>query len=107
MSRTVGAAEYYTRPLMHSTLKMLSLNVGKQQAVQHSVMNDVTLRDFEVIALSEPSSFVKEGKIITVPLGHMHWSKVIPTHIREGRRTIGSMGVQRQSTRRKHYSRGW
>ncbi|GIZ38771.1 hypothetical protein CKM354_000217300 [Cercospora kikuchii] len=54
-------------------------------------MNDTDLEDFGVIALSEPCSFVREGKVLTAPLGHPHWTKMIPTETREGRRVIGSM----------------
>lgn len=76
---------------MSRLLKIFSLNVGKQRAVQHSVMNDTGLQDFGAIALSEPSCFIKEGKIVTVPLCHPYWTKMTPTSAREGRRAIGSM----------------
>ncbi len=64
---------------MYRTLKVFQLNVRKQQEVQQSVMNDNQLQDFSVIALSEPHSFTREDKVMTVPLGHTYWSKMIPT----------------------------
>ena len=76
---------------MHKTLKVFQLNVQKQRTVQHSVMNDNDLKDFSILALSEPRSFPKDGKVVTVPLGHRHWTKLLRTCQHEGRWAIRSM----------------
>lgn len=54
-------------------------------------MNDGDLEGFAVLALSEPYCFWKEDKVVTVPLGHAKWTKMIPTDRHEGRWPIRSM----------------
>jgi hypothetical protein len=76
---------------MHRTLKVFQLNVRKQREVQQSVMNDQQLQDFGIIALSEPHSFIMDGVVTTVPLGHAQWTKMIPGSQHEGRWAIRSM----------------
>ena len=39
---------------MDSTLDVLQLNVGKQQMVQQSLLNDEGLKGYAVLAISEP-----------------------------------------------------
>jgi hypothetical protein len=41
-------------------------------------MNDEQLQDFSIIAFSEPHSFVREDIVMTVPLSHTYWTKMIP-----------------------------
>jgi hypothetical protein len=77
--------------LMYKTLKIFQLNLRKQREVQQSVMNDDQLQDFGILALSEPYAFLREDRVITVPLAHTHWTKMIPTSQREGRWPIRSM----------------
>jgi hypothetical protein len=76
---------------MSKTLKIFQLNLRKQQEVQQSVMNDNQLQDFGILALSEPYAFLLEDRVITVPLAHTHWTKMIPTSQREGRWLIRNM----------------
>jgi hypothetical protein len=77
--------------LMCKTLKVFQLNLRKQREVQQSVMNDDQLQDFAILALSEPYAFLKEDRVITAPIAHVYWTKMIPTSQRAGRWPIRSM----------------
>lgn len=70
---------------------MLQLNVRKQNIVQHSLMNDELLKDFGVLALSEPHVSRIDDTLVTVPMGHSNWTKMIPTSQHEGRWAVRSM----------------
>ena len=58
---------------------------------QQSLMNDNKIRDYGAIAISEPYARMIENMIVTSPMGHSHWTKMIPTERREGRWPIRSM----------------
>jgi hypothetical protein len=64
---------------MSRTLRILQLNVRKQQMVQHSLMNDESLKDFGVLAVSELYSRVIENRVVTVPASHLNWTKMVPS----------------------------
>jgi hypothetical protein len=72
-------------------MKIYQLNVQKQRAVQHSVMNDSDLAECTALALSEPYCFRKDEEVMTVPLGHATWTKTILTNRHEGRWAIRNM----------------
>ena len=76
---------------MHNTLQVFQLNIRKQSTVQQSVMNDEELKEFGVLALSEPYVRRKDGMLSTVPTGHSNWTKLIPTVYHEGRWAVRSM----------------
>ena len=48
-------------------------------------MNDEQLKDFRVLAISEPYAWKMDGIVVTVPMGHANWTKVIPTVQRKER----------------------
>jgi hypothetical protein len=50
---------------MSDTLKILQLNVRKQNPVQLSLMNDEQLKDYEVLAIQEPHAW-KSGDTLMV-----------------------------------------
>ena len=79
MNRSAGAAKCFIPLVMNRTLQILQLNVRKQQSVQHSLMNDTQLRDFGVLAISEPYARVIDGRVTTVPMGHTNWTKMVPS----------------------------
>lgn len=67
---------------MINTLKTIQLNVRKQKPVSLSLMNDEQLEDFAVIAMSEPSVRVIQGEVVTMPMGHRNWIKLLPTDLK-------------------------
>ena len=71
---------------------MFQLNVRKQGAVHQSVMNDEVLKDFDVLAISEPHAWMIEGRVMTSPMSYSKWTKIGPTkQSNEGRWPIRSM----------------
>ena len=79
MSRSVGNAGWFIQLVMNRMLQILQLNVRKQQGVQNSLMNDAQLRDFGVLAISEPYARVIDDTVVTVPMGHTNWTKMVPS----------------------------
>ncbi|KJZ67957.1 hypothetical protein HIM_12656 [Hirsutella minnesotensis 3608] len=49
------------------------------------------LKDFAVLALSEPYARNIDGEVMTSPMGHHNWTKMIPTDARDGLWPIRSM----------------
>jgi hypothetical protein len=76
---------------MHKTLRIIQLNVHKRDAVQLSLMNDKEIRDFGVVAISEPYARIIENMVVTSPMGHHNWTRMIPTERREAIWPIRSM----------------
>jgi ribonuclease HI len=70
---------------------MLQLNVRKQETVHESLMNDEKLQEFAVVAVQEPWARKVENQVLTIPMGHPNWVKMVPTVWREGRWAIRSM----------------
>lgn len=68
---------------MHKTLKILQLNVRKQQPIQQSLLNDEQLKDYGALAVTEPHARRINGQLVTSPMGHPNWTKMTPTEIRE------------------------
>ena len=91
MNRLVKIVECFILPAMHKTLQVLQLNVRKQSTVQQSLMNDKQLKDFGVLAISEPYAWKTDNMVVTVPMGHPNWTKVIPTVQHEERWAVRSM----------------
>ncbi len=91
MNRLVGIAEYFTLPAMNRTLQVLQLNVRKQRTVQHSLMNGPQLKDFGVLVLSEPYAWTTDNTVVTVPMGHPNWTKMVPTAQRQERWAFRTM----------------
>ena len=91
MNRLAKTVEYASCSLMHKSLRILQLNVGKRDMIQQSLMNDDKVRDYGVIAISEPYARMIENTMVTSPMGHNYWTKMIPTERYEGRWPIRSM----------------
>jgi hypothetical protein len=92
-NRSVAAAMFYTHVLMSRTFQLLQLNVGKRDMVQLSLLNDDSLKDFSVLAISEPYSWRAEGtnSRVVIPVCHQNWTKMMPTAVHDGRWPIRSM----------------
>lgn len=76
---------------MCKTFRILQLNVRKREPVQQSLMNDADLKDYGVLAISEPYARNIDGKVVTSPAEHSNWTRMIPTHTRDAPWPIRSM----------------
>ncbi|KAM4062065.1 endonuclease-reverse transcriptase domain-containing protein [Hirsutella rhossiliensis] len=76
---------------MHRKLGIFQLNVRKRDTVQLSVMNDEELKDCAVLAIAEPYARKKDGMIVTAPIGHSSWSRILPTQTNEAGWPVRSM----------------
>ena len=78
---------------MSRTFQILQLNVGKQEMVQLSLLNDDSLKDFSVLAISEPYSWrsKENNSTVVIPVQHYNWTKMTPTALHNGRWAIRSM----------------
>jgi hypothetical protein len=59
--------------------------------VHDSLMNDAATRDATVMAIQEPQARRIQGRLLTTPMGHHKWTKMVPSTWREGRWAIRSM----------------
>ena len=76
---------------MNNVFRLLQLNVGKQGPVHESLINDKDIQDATVLTIQEPHARRVQGKLLTTPMGHPRWVKMVPTAEREGRWVIRSM----------------
>ncbi|KAJ5471428.1 hypothetical protein N7530_008785 [Penicillium desertorum] len=88
IARTAGSS---IRHVMSKTFRIIQLNVRKQGAVHDSLMNDEQTRDAAVLAIQEPQARRIHGRLLTTPMGHHKWTKMVPSTWREGRWAIRSM----------------
>ncbi|PWI64591.1 hypothetical protein PCL_09521 [Purpureocillium lilacinum] len=86
--QTIGHKSFQS---MSETLSILQLNVRKREPVQQSLMNDETLKDYAVLAVSEPYARLVDDKVVTSPMWHNNWTKMIPTQKHDARWPIRSM----------------
>ena len=59
--------------------------------VHDSLMNDDEMQDATVIAIQEPQARRIQGRLLTTPMAHYKWTKMVPSTWREGRWAIRSM----------------
>ena len=76
---------------MNNSLRIIQLNVRKQDAVLESLMNDEDTRNAVALAIQEPQARRIQGRLLTTPMGHHKWTKMVPSTWREGRWAIRSM----------------
>lgn len=88
IARTAGSS---IRHVMSRTFRIIQLNVRKQGAVHDSLMNDEQTQDAAVLAIQEPQARRIHGRLLTTPMGHHKWTKMVPSTWREGRWAIRSM----------------
>ncbi|KAJ6436835.1 reverse transcriptase [Purpureocillium lavendulum] len=66
-------------------------NRRKREPVRQSLMNDVELKDYGVLAVSEPYARLVDGRVVTSPMWHSNWTTMIPTQKHDGPWPIRSM----------------
>ena len=76
---------------MNSVFRMIQLNVRKQGEVHDSLMNDKEMQGVTVMAIQEPHARRMQGRLLTTPMLHHKWTKMVPSTWREGRWPIRSM----------------
>ena len=91
ISRLVGTTESSTHRDMSRTFRMIQLNVRKQGEVHDSLMNDEEIQEAAVLAIQEPHARKIQGRLLTTPMSHHKWTKMVPSVCREGRWPIRSM----------------
>ncbi|PHH85351.1 hypothetical protein CDD83_550 [Cordyceps sp. RAO-2017] len=74
-----------------SALRIFQLNVRKRDTLQLSVLNDADLKDFVVLGIAEPYARKRDGMIVTAPMGHSNWSRILPTQTNEAGWPVRSM----------------
>lgn len=91
MNRSAGIVGNSTHPDMNKSVRIIQLNVRKQGAVHDSLMNDEETRDAVALAIQKPQARRIQGRLLTTPMGHHKWTKMVPSVWREGRWAIRSM----------------
>jgi hypothetical protein len=76
---------------MSNTLRVVQLNVRKRGEVHDSLMNDIGIQDATIVAVQESHARKIQGQLVTTPMGHHKWIKMVPPTWREGRWAIRSM----------------
>ena len=88
LAETVG---YYTHLSMSRTFRLIQLNVRKQSVVLDGLMNDEQIQDATVLAIQEPWAKRTKERLLTTPMYHHQWTKMVPSTWREGRWPIRSI----------------
>ena len=88
LAKNAGCSTHYN---MSKALRIIQLNVGKQAPVHDSLINDKEIQDAMVLAIQEPQAHRISGQLLTTPMGHHKWTKMVPSAWREGRWPIRSM----------------
>jgi hypothetical protein len=76
---------------MSRSLRFLQLNVQKRRNVQHSVMNDVNLKEYAALVISTPYVVEMGGMVTASPMGHQGWMAILPSKRHFGRWAVRSM----------------
>ena len=85
MNRSAGIVGNSIHHDMNKSVRIIQLNVRKQGAVHDSLMNDKETRNAVVLAIQEPQARRIQGRLLTTPMTHHKWTKMVPSAWREGR----------------------
>ena len=91
MNRSAKTVRSSTHLNMNRSFHMIQLNVRKQAEVHESLMNDEGIHDVIILAIQEPQAHRIRGRLLTTPMAHHKWTKMVPSTYREGRWPIRSM----------------
>lgn len=91
MNRSAEIVGKSTQLSMNRTFRLIQLNVRKQDVVLESLMNDEQIQDAAVLAIQEPWARRNKDRVLTTPMHHQRWTKMVPSTWREGRWPIRSM----------------
>jgi hypothetical protein len=90
-TRLAASVGFSSRQLMSRSLRFLQLNVQKRRNVQHSVMNDVNLKEYAALVISEFYVFEMDGQVRMSPMRHQSWTAFLPSERHNGRWAVRSM----------------
>lgn len=71
---------------MCKSLRIIQLNVRKRSEIHDSLMNDEEIQDAAVVAVQEPWAWKINGRLLTTPMAHHKWTKIVPTICRKDNR---------------------
>ncbi|KAJ5101078.1 hypothetical protein N7456_007130 [Penicillium angulare] len=74
LARIAGSSIHHA---MDKTLRIIQLNVRKQGAVHESLMNDEQTKDAVALAIQESQARRIQGRLLTTPMGHHKWTKMV------------------------------
>jgi hypothetical protein len=63
---------------MRKYARFTHLNAYKRKETTESLMNDTSIKDNIVIAVTEPWSMLAGNDVLTVPAYHSRWNKIYP-----------------------------
>jgi hypothetical protein len=90
-TRLAASVGFSSRQLMSRSLRFLQLNVQKRRNVQHSVINDVNLKEYAALVISEFYVFEMDGQVRMSPMRHQSWTAFLPSERHNGRWAVRSM----------------
>jgi hypothetical protein len=78
-NRTARTAGSFIHHVMSNSLRIIQLNVRKQGAVHESLLNDEDTKNAVALAIQEPQARRIQGRLLTTPIGHHKWTKIVPS----------------------------
>lgn len=79
MNRTARTAGSSIHHVMNRNLRIIQLNVRKRGTVHESLMNDEDTQNAVALAIQEPQARRIQGRLLTTPIGHHKWTKMVPS----------------------------
>ncbi|EXK80483.1 hypothetical protein FOQG_15025 [Fusarium oxysporum f. sp. raphani 54005] len=93
MSHTAEPIRSSIQHSMNIMFRLFQLNVRKQGSAHESLINHKDIRDAAVLAIQEPQARQIQGKLLTVPMGHHGWLKMVLVTEREEEVPVESLDV--------------